>query len=155
MTGVLQTGSVDIIDCAPSDAAALAAIHAACFAQGWSFSEFSALMTSPGVVALRDSLARGLVMVRVAADEGEVLTLGTVPLCRKMGVAAALMRAVQARVWAAGAAMLFLEVAADNDAARQLYQRLGYETVGRRARYYNRPDGAVDALVLRLLRPLS
>ena len=54
-----------------------------------------------------------------------------------------------------GCESLFLEVAADNDAAIALYKKQGFETVGRRAGYYARSDHpAVDAIVLRKrLRP--
>ena len=39
---------------------------------------------------------------------------------------------------ARGCESLFLEVAADNDAAIALYSALDFETVGRRASYYAR-----------------
>jgi ribosomal-protein-alanine N-acetyltransferase len=50
-----------------------------------------------------------------------------------------------------GARALFLEVADDNTAARRLYAARGFVQVGRRANYYRRAAGLVDALVLRLL----
>ena len=49
----------------------------------------------------------------------------------------------------AGAAILFLEVAEDNAAARVLYARAGFVEIGRRKAYYASPDGRrIDALVL-------
>jgi ribosomal-protein-alanine N-acetyltransferase len=50
-----------------------------------------------------------------------------------------------------GARTLFLEVAQDNSAARGLYAAHGFVQIGRRANYYRRRSGLVDALVLRLL----
>lgn len=47
---------------------------------------------------------------------------------------------------------MFLEVAADNDAARALYAKLGFVEAGRRHGYYG--DGA-DALVLRHSLPFG
>ncbi len=47
----------------------------------------------------------------------------------------------------AGAAVMLLEVAADNSAAAALYARAGFGQAGRRPRYY--PDGT-DALLLRV-----
>ena len=44
-----------------------------------------------------------------------------------------------------------LEVRADNDAARRLYERAGYELLSTRRRYYQ--PGDVDALVMRKLLP--
>jgi ribosomal-protein-alanine N-acetyltransferase len=46
--------------------------------------------------------------------------------------------------------MMFLEVAADNTAARALYAAAGYQQVGQRRGYY---AGGIDALVL--ARPLT
>ena len=45
---------------------------------------------------------------------------------------------------------LFLEVAEDNEAARSLYQKFSFATVGRRPNYYRRRYGpSVAALTLR------
>ncbi len=139
-----------LMPCPASDSALLAAIHAACFAEPWDSSAIYSLMTSPGIIALRDSLAQGLVMVRIVADEGEILTLGVIPEQRRQGLAHQLMSAAQQQAWAKGATALFLEVAIDNQAALSLYEGLGYHRVGRRPRYYKRGKDAVDALVLRL-----
>jgi ribosomal-protein-alanine N-acetyltransferase len=48
---------------------------------------------------------------------------------------------------------IVLEVAIDNDPAHDLYLSVGFTVVGRRARYYRRPDGRADALILRLALP--
>jgi ribosomal-protein-alanine N-acetyltransferase len=46
---------------------------------------------------------------------------------------------------------LFLEVAADNDAAVALYESLGFKIAGGRRAYYHRVGGEnVDAVVLAL-----
>ena len=46
---------------------------------------------------------------------------------------------------------LFLEVAADNDAAIALYEGLGFKIAGARKAYYQRTGGAnVDAVILAL-----
>ena len=49
----------------------------------------------------------------------------------------------------AGSRRVLLEVRADNDAARRLYDRAGFEVISVRRRYYQ--PGDVDALVMRLL----
>ena len=48
-----------------------------------------------------------------------------------------------------GCEALLLEVRADNDAARNLYERNGFEVISVRRRYYQ--PGDVDALVMRRL----
>jgi len=92
-----------------------------------------------------------MVLARVAGDEAEILTICVVPAARRTGHGGALLAAAEARAAADGAAKMFLEVAADNVAALSMYRSAGYETVGRRARYY--PNGS-DALVMaRCLKP--
>jgi len=50
---------------------------------------------------------------------------------------------------------MFLEVAADNEAALSLYQGLGFTPTGRRGGYYERSQRpAADALILRTPLPL-
>ncbi len=53
------------------------------------------------------------------------------------------------RATAHGVEAVLLEVRADNDAARRLYDRAGFEVISVRRRYYQ--PGDVDALVMRLL----
>ncbi len=134
----------------PAHAAVLAALHALAFgpAERWGAEAFATQLGLPGVFGLILPNA-GLALARVAADEAEILTIGVVPAARRAGRGGALLRAAEARAAAAGARGMFLEVASDNEAARALYARAGYATVGRRPRYY--PNGS-DALVL--ARPL-
>jgi len=49
-----------------------------------------------------------------------------------------------------GAITAFLEVAADNDGARALYQALGFAETGCRRSYYARETGNVDAITMSL-----
>ncbi|CAL1690063.1 [Ribosomal protein S18]-alanine N-acetyltransferase [Brevundimonas subvibrioides] len=133
---------------------ALAALHAEAFDAPWSTRAFADLLAGPGV--LLEVERDGFVLVQVAADDAEILTLAVRPDARRGGVASRLLAAVTRRAAAAGATRLFLEVAEDNGAARALYDRLGFEPAGRRPRYYARPDGpAVDALLLVLNLPAS
>ncbi len=131
---------------------ALADLHAEAFEAPWPASAFADLLRQPGVLLEAD--ADGFALVRVAADEAEILTLAVRPAARRTGLGSKLMRAAGARAAAAGANQLLLEVAEDNVAARSLYDRLGFLTAGRRPRYYVRSGGqTVDALLLVLILP--
>ncbi len=135
-----------------SDALALARAHATAFDAPWPPEAFSGLMGTPGVFALAavDGAPVGLILMRAAAGEAEVLTLAVEPAYRRRGVARALLRGALAQAAAMGAEEAFLEVAADNSGALALYRDEGFEQAGHRGGYYRRPDGeAVDALVLR------
>lgn len=128
----------------------MAILHAAAYRldRPWTAAEFRALSDSPHVFALGD--ARAFILVRVIADEAEVLTIATHPDHRRKGLALALLRRFHALARARGATTAFLEVAADNAPALALYQAAGYARVGQRRAYYARKDApAADALLLR------
>lgn len=127
----------------------LAAIHAEAFETPWDAASLSALLASPGVFAVEE--ADGFILIRVVADEAEILTLAVRPAARRGGVGGRLVEAAVVRAAALGAERMFLEVAADNVAARALYARMGFAEAGRRRGYYARSDGShEDALILAL-----
>jgi ribosomal-protein-alanine N-acetyltransferase len=121
----------------PFHMAALATIHAAAFPAGeaWSQALFAGHLSMPGVAAFIHTHG-GMVLLRVAADEAEILTLAVAPAARRQGVARALMQAACGHASGAGATRVFLEVAATNTAAAALYATLGFQPVGRRPGYY-------------------
>lgn len=128
----------------------LAALHAECFPESWGEESFSALLAAPGAAAFLAAAGAapvGFALMRRAADEAEILTLGVVPAARRRGVAAAILAEAMARARLEGAAALHLEVADTNTPARALYAAHGFAEIGRRARYYN--DGA-DAIACRI-----
>lgn len=136
---------------------ALSSIHAASFTPAWRAEELAALLDHPGavgIVAMDDEAPCAFGMARVAADEAEVLTVVTAAAARRQGHARALLAALEREAALLGACTMFLEVAADNAAARRLYDAGGYVEAGRRKGYYQRSGaGGVDALVLRKALP--
>ena len=142
----------------PSDHAVLAEIHERSFPSGWSEDDLAALARQPGVTILqarRSSLLGsrsilGFVILRVAADEAEVLTIAVDPRQRQRGVGALLMRHALSRLYADRIASLFLEVDAANAPALALYRRLGFRKVGERRGYYRDSAGDGGALVMRV-----
>lgn len=139
-------------DHAPDLASDLAAIHAEAFHAPWDAAAFDSLLGQTGVFAIR---ARdGFILCRVVLDEAEILTLAVRPAARRAGLGARLTQAAAEGAARAGAGRLFLEVAEDNEAARALYARLGFEQIGRRRNYYEKSDASrVDALLLALAWP--
>lgn len=138
-----------------SDAARLAGIHAEAFDTPWDEASLSALLVSPGVLLVAED--DGFILIRVAADEAEILTLAVRPAARRGGLGGRLVAEAIVRAAALGAERMFLEVAEGNAAARALYACTGFAEAGRRRGYYARADGSrEDALVLSLnfSRPL-
>jgi ribosomal-protein-alanine N-acetyltransferase len=132
----------------PADCHVMAAIHASAFAtpDAWSGDVFGLQLALPNVFGLLHP-SGGMVLVRVAADEAEILTLAVSPSVRRGGIAAALLREATTRAATMGARAVFLEVSVANIAARRLYTQAGFFQAGRRPHYYS--DGS-EALVLRL-----
>jgi [ribosomal protein S18]-alanine N-acetyltransferase len=130
----------------------MAILHAAAFTQSrpWSADEFASLISSPLCFAIGDS--RCFALVRVIADEAELLTIATHPDQARQGLALQCMTQWQDQVQRRGAVRAVLEVADDNGAARALYAKCGFEHCGIRRGYYSRtPLPAVDAIVLQRL----
>lgn len=130
----------------------LAALHAEGFSEGWDAAAFAQLLAMPGaeaVLALEAEEPVGFLLTRRAADEAEIITIATRPGARRRGVGRQLLSHHQADLAARGVKHMFLEVAASNRAAIALYATSGFLEVGRRKRYYQRPDGREDAIVMR------
>lgn len=126
---------------APADSPLLAALHAASFPPGeaWREDAFARLIALPGtagVLAAEGGAPLGFVLTRRAADEAEILTLAVLPERRRRGVGRALLAAGLGLLAEQGVGRVFLEVAADNRAARALYRGAGFAMVGRRPDYY-------------------
>lgn len=129
------------------DVAALVSIHAEAFDASWDEASLASLLASPGVFAVAQD--DGFILIRVVADEAEILTVAVRPSARRRGLARQLLEQGLVQALASGAATVFLEVAQSNDAARGLYSHFGFEQTGLRRGYYAKSDGSTeDALVL-------
>ena len=136
-----------------ADAHDLARIHAQGFFRGWPAAEFKSFLddASTPVYVACDARRRiaGFALIRLAADEAELLTIAVDPKWRGRKVGQALMRAVFADLMMSPARRMFLEVDEQNTAAIRLYRREGFTTISSRKGYYPRPDGsAATALVM-------
>lgn len=127
----------------------LADTHAQAFADSrtWSEREFAELLDQRGVTLIGDK--RSFLLTRQILDEVEILTLATHPDNRQQGLAFQNLQTLLRHAKTDGAKKVFLEVAADNNAALQLYAKAGFAQIGSRSAYYARTNGpAVDALIL-------
>jgi ribosomal protein S18 acetylase RimI-like enzyme len=71
----------------------------------------------------------------IVCDDAWIVQVGTHPAWRGRGLGAALVVEALRRFKAAGAEHVTLDVNANNPGAARVYMRLGFEVVGRRARY--------------------
>lgn len=85
--------------------------------------------------------------VLVVGDTAEIMTVGVVPHARRAGTGRRLLDDLLAEAVRRGAREAFLEVRADNEAARALYRNAGFDEVGTRRGYY--AGGRIDAVTMR------
>jgi len=130
--------------------AQMAHLYARCFPheRGWSSEEFDRFAQDPKVVI--ESIQHGFAILRIVADEGELLSIAIDPNHQKRGHATRLFQKLLDHAANRGATTLFLEVAGSNAAAIAAYLSWGFTQVGLRKGYYLRDDGGrEDALILR------
>lgn len=133
------------------DVAAAAALERRCFSDPWSEASIRETFAGPGMlnlVAVRGDVLEGYVIARAIAGEAEILNLAVAPEVRGRGLGGRLLDAMLQHLRQAAVRQVYLEVRESNAAATGLYLSRGFEQVGRRARYYRRPEE--DAIVLRL-----
>ena len=90
----------------------------------------------------------GYAGVDLGGEVADVMTMAVAPSAQGRGLGRELLEELVTRARADHAAYLMLEVRADNEAARKLYEARGFETLTVRRRYYQ--PGDVDAHVMRL-----
>lgn len=96
---------------------------------------------------------RGLLgygVLSVAAGEAHLLNLCIGPQSQGQGLGAYLLRKMVELARWHHAQRVFLEVRPSNPAALALYERAGFNEIGRRPNYYPARNGREDALVLAL-----
>ena len=77
-------------------------------------------------------------------DECHLLDIATEEKFRRRGIGAALIRELMKRAGEKDGSVIYLEVREKNQAARGLYEKLGFVPVGKRKDYYKYPtDDAV------------
>ncbi len=153
----LEPQAADIKRADLEEAEALSGLHADCFADGWTEHDFKQLLQGPGVVALTaldqsgSQPLLGMILVRQAADEAEIVTLCTRPAARRRKIGRKLTDAAAGLLRRSGAKSLHLEVDVDNAAAIRLYETAGFVRSGLRKAYYKLPGGGRSDAVTMVL----
>lgn len=124
------------------------AIETACFAAPWSEQTFRSLLKRRGAslvvaapAAARDGESRvdGYAVLWVARGEAELGNLAVRAAVRRCGVGRTLLAAAVREAVRLGVRSMFLEVRESNRAARELYERVGFQVVRLRPNYYDSP----------------
>ncbi len=130
--------------------AQVAALEQICFSDPWSEASILGELHNPlsmWFVCENDGVVTGYIGAQAVPPEADVMIIAVAPDCRRQGIGAKLLCTMTDVLHSRGIEALFLEVRPSNTAAIALYERSGFEQVGRRTKYYVNPTE--DALILR------
>ena len=149
-----------IVEARNDDYAELADIHAQSFDHAWSEDEITSTLAGKGVACFvasirgKGSVPKGFIIVRIVADEAELLTVSVGKKFRKLGIARALVEHAIRNLQADRIASFYLEVSEHNTNALNLYRSLNFKQIGEREGYYriknDNSTPSANALVMQL-----
>ena len=131
------------------DVDAVHAIEAATFPTPWNREDFVKEMTANAcaryLVAQEGGQTVGFAGAWIVLDEAHITNIAVRKDCRGRGIGRRLTEELMRYAANLGVVYATLEVRRSNEAAKKLYQSLGFEYVGVRKRYY--VDNGEDALI--------
>ncbi len=122
--------------------AQIAALEQACFSMPWSYNSiFTELSNelSLWLVAEEDETVLGYIGSQTVVGESDMLNVAVAAESRRRGIGRQLVEALCDALRAEKSTCLTLEVRASNEAAKKLYESLGFQLIGKRPRYYTKP----------------
>ncbi len=131
------------------DIEAVAFLELECFSVPWSkeaLEESFAQSHSYFVVAEIDEIIVGYGGVYILYEDAEITNIAVTPLCRKQGIGELLVKDIIRSAVEKGAKSILLEVRQSNVAAIGLYEKCGFETIGTRKNFYEKP--VEDAVIM-------
>lgn len=132
------------------DIRAIEELEKECFAVPWTYeSLYHDIMNNKlafYIVAEADGVLCGYVGIWKIVDEGHITNVAVAPAYRRRHVARAMLETLTEICGSNGITSYTLEVRVGNDAARRLYEGLGFQAAGIRKGYYE--DNGEDALIM-------
>ena len=129
-----------------------AQMHQFCFTPAWDEVSFRSAMEIPGTLFEVMSIGpepAAFALYRQVTEQTEILTLGVLPIFRRQGNGAVLLKHGLAHLKSRGAEEIFLDVGENNSGAIHLYEAVGFVRIGRRKGYYQHASSAEDAIVMK------
>ena len=140
---------MEIIQMDLSHAQQVAQLEQACFSDPWSLQAVTGEITNPlslWLVAVEENRVIGYIGSQSVLGEADMMNLAVSQDARGKGIGAKLVLALMERLRQNGVYHLTLEVRVSNAPAISLYQKLGFQSIGRRPNYYYHPKE--DALIM-------
>ena len=131
-----------VSDALPEQLCELEALEKQCFSLPWSLSALENQLLSDNCRFLTavsdDGTVLGYIGLSCVLDEGYISNVAVSPKFRRLGIGDALIEALISKNEKA-LSLLNLEVRENNSPAIALYAKHGFEPVGLRKNYYNKP----------------
>ena len=121
---------------------AVADLERRCFSEPWSEESLTDVLGRPEfryLIACEGDKMLGYGGFYVAADEASITNIATEPEARGRGVAGTVIEAIIKEAAGMGAQTIYLEVRAGNEKAIRVYERCGFERLGVRKGFYDKP----------------
>ncbi|AZC71943.1 ribosomal protein S18-alanine N-acetyltransferase [Pseudomonas chlororaphis] len=132
-----------------ADLDAILKIEYAAFSHPWTRGIFTDALKSYEVwLMFEGSQQVGHGVIQVIIDEAHLLNITVKPENQGRGLGLRLLEELMKRAYQKDARECFLEVRSSNQIAYRLYERYGFNEVGRRRDYYPATGGREDALVM-------
>lgn len=153
-TDCCGTDKAEIRPLRKEDIPAAAALEKKYFTCPWSENSLRESMDNPNASFLGAYEGRSLLGyggIYVVCGEGEITDIVVEESFRKKGIGERLTRGLTEKAFREGAQKVFLEVRKSNDAALGCYEKCGYQCVGVRKNFYEKP--MEDAVVMCIEAP--
>ena len=134
-----------------SDVGAVAAIEAGAYEFPWApqiFRDCLAAGHKCWVLQAGDGELLGYGILSAGAEEAHLLNLCVSPTQQRRGLGTRMLRHMLELAHTCRARRIFLEVRPSNPGAHRMYERAGFNEIGRRPNYYPARRGREDAIVM-------
>lgn len=144
-----MTDAVSFRRMSADDLDAVLKIEYAAFSHPWTRGTFTdALNSYECWLMFEGSQQVGHGVINLIVDEAHLLNITVKPESQGRGLGLHLLTHLMQRARERGGNECFLEVRASNQSAYRLYERFGFNEIGRRRDYYPAIGGREDALVM-------
>ena len=123
------------------DISIIAEIERDCFSMPWKYDDFYKAFNEKQlfkVVSVGDTVV-GYFLALVVCDEAQIATIAIKKEYRKKGCAKKVLEAAILEAWVRGLNVMYLEVRKSNIDAIGLYENIGFEHMGVRKNFYEKP----------------
>lgn len=138
----IETASIRMLD-------TLCKIEAQCFDQeAFTKRQISYLLNNYNAISLvakADNIVAGFIIAQVEIENntlfGHIITINVASAYRRKGIATKMLQEIETILEQKSINEVHLEVREDNSAALKLYQKSGYQKIGRLEKYYGKAHG--------------